>query len=156
MVLQLRGGNARKAAGFMNPRVTPDVKTCHSDRIIESDCADERKRFPISHLKKFSTTIRSDPVRAKHFCGFSSVRKSKVQKLGQRRMVNARRLIARLSTFKIVFTLSSSGYCAIHWLVSHNFSTYVFSSALVFGAMAAMAIAWLANFALGGQARRGS
>ena len=79
-----------------------------------------------------------------------------VSELRQRRMVNARRLIARLSTFKIVFTLSSSGYCAIHWLVSHNFSTYVFSSALVFGAMAAMAIAWLANFALGGQARRGS
>jgi hypothetical protein len=65
--------------------------------------------------------------------------------LRQRPMVNVRRLIAKLSTLKIVFTLSSSGYCAIHWLLTHSFSTYVFSGALVFGAVAAMAVAWLSN-----------
>jgi hypothetical protein len=65
--------------------------------------------------------------------------------LRQRPMVNVRRLIAKLSTFKIVFTLSSSGYCAIHWLLTHSFSTYVFSGALVFGAVAAMVVAWLSN-----------
>jgi hypothetical protein len=65
--------------------------------------------------------------------------------LRQRAMVNARRLIAKLSTFNFVFTLSSFGYCAIHWLLTHSFSTYVFSGALVFGAMAAMAVAWLLN-----------
>jgi hypothetical protein len=63
--------------------------------------------------------------------------------LRQRAVVNARKLIAKLSRFKVVFTLSSSGYCAIHWLAVHNFSTYVLSSALVFGVMTAMAVAWL-------------
>jgi hypothetical protein len=73
--------------------------------------------------------------------------------LRQRAKVNARGLIAKLSTFKFVFTLSSSGYCAIHWLLTHSFSTYVFSGELVFGAMAAMAVAWLSN-SHRGQARR--
>jgi hypothetical protein len=50
-----------------------------------------------------------------------------------------------VSRFKIVFTLSSSGYCAIHWFVAHNFSTYMFSGALVFGAIVAMAVAWLSD-----------
>jgi hypothetical protein len=59
---------------------------------------------------------------------------------------NARRSIAKLSRFKIVFTLSSSGYCAIHWLVVHNFSIYVFPGALVFGAVATMAVAWLSDW----------
>ena len=59
--------------------------------------------------------------------------------------VNARRLIAKLSRFKSVFALSSAGYCAIHWLVAHNFSSHVFLGALVFGAMAAVAVAWLSD-----------
>ena len=62
-------------------------------------------------------------------------------------MVNARRLIARLSRFKLVFPVASAGYCAIHWLAVHNFSSYVFGGALVFGAVAAMAVAWLSSFA---------
>lgn len=61
--------------------------------------------------------------------------------------VNARKLIARLSRFRFVFPLSSAGYCAIHWLATHNFSSYVFGGALVFGAIVAMAVAWLSNFA---------
>jgi hypothetical protein len=67
-------------------------------------------------------------------------------------MVNARRLIARLSRFKLVFTISSAGYCAIHWLAVHNFSSYVFGGALVFGAVAAIAVAWLSSFAQEGGA----
>ena len=73
------------------------------------------------------------------------------ESLRTRAMVSAGRLIPKLSTY--VFTLSSSGYCAIHWLVIHNFSAYVFSTALVFGAVAAMGVAWLANFAQRARAR---
>jgi hypothetical protein len=65
--------------------------------------------------------------------------------LRQRSVVNARKLVARLSRFKVAFTLSSSGYCAIHWLAVHNFSIYVFASAVVFGVIMAMAVAWFAS-----------
>jgi hypothetical protein len=61
-------------------------------------------------------------------------------------VANFKRLLAKLSAFKIVFALSSSGYCAIHWLVTHNFSAYMFSGALVFGVMVAIAVASLSNF----------
>jgi hypothetical protein len=74
--------------------------------------------------------------------------------LRKRAIVNARRLMVRLSTFRMVFSLSSSGFCTIHWLVMHNFSTHAFSSALVFGAMAATGVALLANFAQGAQPQR--
>jgi hypothetical protein len=66
--------------------------------------------------------------------------------------VNARQSIAKLLRQKtllsrsgIVFTLSSSGYCAIHWLSTHNFSIYVLSGALAVGT-AAVAIAWLLDW----------
>jgi hypothetical protein len=71
-------------------------------------------------------------------------------------MANVRNLIDKLSKFRIVFTLSSFGYCAIHWLVVHNFSAYVFSGALVFGAMTATVAAWLSNFGRVGRASRGT
>ena len=61
----------------------------------------------------------------------------------QEAMVHARRLIARLTSFRTVFTLSSSGYCAIHWLSIQRFSISVLLSALVFGSIVAMAVAWL-------------
>ena len=60
--------------------------------------------------------------------------------------VGASKLIARLSRFKFVFSIATSGYCAIHWLVTHNFSFYIISGALVFGAMAAMTAAWLSDW----------
>jgi hypothetical protein len=60
-------------------------------------------------------------------------------------VVNARILIAKMSRLKTVFSLSSAGYCAIHWLVVHNFSSHVFLGALVFGAMAAVVVAWLSD-----------
>jgi hypothetical protein len=66
--------------------------------------------------------------------------------LRQRAQVNARRLIAKLGRLKFVFPLASSGYCAIHWVVFHGFSIYVFSGALVFGAIAAITVAWLSDW----------
>jgi hypothetical protein len=63
----------------------------------------------------------------------------------QRALVEARRLIDTLSRPKVMFTLSSSGYCAIHSLVIHDFSIYVFSGSLVFGAIAAIVVAWFSN-----------
>ena len=51
----------------------------------------------------------------------------------------------KLNGLKIVFTLSSSTYCAIHWLLVHNFSVYVLSAALGFGAIAATLVAWLSG-----------
>ena len=48
-----------------------------------------------------------------------------------------------MGRLKIVFTLSSSVYCAVHWLVTHDFSIYVLSGALVFGVVAATAVAWI-------------
>jgi hypothetical protein len=65
--------------------------------------------------------------------------------LKQRAIVGARRLIDTLSRPKVMFTLSSSGYCAIHSLVLHDFSIYAFLGSLVFGAIAAMVATWLSN-----------
>ena len=63
----------------------------------------------------------------------------------QKPVLNARKLIAWLSRFKVAFTLSSAGYCAIHWLAVHNFSIYVLASAVVFGVITAMAAARFAS-----------
>jgi hypothetical protein len=60
-------------------------------------------------------------------------------------VVSAKTLVAKLSRFKFVFPLSSAGFCAIHWLALHNFSSHVFWGALVFGVMAAVAVAWLSD-----------
>jgi hypothetical protein len=57
-----------------------------------------------------------------------------------------RKLPGRLGKLKATFTLSSAGYCAAHWLIAHNFSIFVLSGALVFGAAAATAVAWLAEW----------
>src|ERR1700722_19401284 len=42
----------------------------------------------------------------------------------------ARRSITKLSS---MFTLSTSAYCAVHWLVLHHFSIYVLLGAVFFG-----------------------
>jgi hypothetical protein len=56
------------------------------------------------------------------------------------------KLIARWSRVRFVFPLATSGYCAIHWLIAHNFSFYIMSGALVVGAVSAMAAAWLTDW----------
>jgi hypothetical protein len=65
--------------------------------------------------------------------------------LRQKSVVTARKLIASLSRFRVVFTLSSFGYCAIHWLAVHNFSIYVLASAVVFGVITAVAVTRLSS-----------
>jgi hypothetical protein len=75
--------------------------------------------------------------------------------LRQRVTMNIKKWVEKVSTFKIVFTLSSSGYCAIHWLATHNLSIYVFSAALLFGAAVATAVAWLWKFVQASRARWG-
>jgi hypothetical protein len=54
----------------------------------------------------------------------------------------ARRSITKLSS---MFTLSTSAYCAIHWLVLHHFSIYVLLGAVFFGTMATAIVAWLSD-----------
>ncbi len=66
--------------------------------------------------------------------------------LRQSVLVKGRNIITRLGTFKFVFTITSSGYCAIHWLATHSFSAYVLAGALVSGAVMAMAVRWLAKW----------
>jgi len=66
--------------------------------------------------------------------------------LPQRDWGNARRLVAKLSKYKTAFTLLSVAYCAVHWLLTHSFSVYMASGALVFGAIAATSIAWLSGW----------
>jgi hypothetical protein len=58
---------------------------------------------------------------------------------------NAKSLVAKLSKFKPAFALSSSAYCAVHWLLTHNFSVYMVSGALLFGAVVATSLAWLSG-----------
>jgi hypothetical protein len=58
-------------------------------------------------------------------------------------LVNARVLITHLGRVKLAFTISSLGYCAMHWLIFHGFSAYVLASAVAFGGMAAIAVARL-------------
>ncbi len=58
-------------------------------------------------------------------------------------LAGAGKWLAKMSRFRNLYTLSTSGYCAIHWLVTHSFSFYILSSALVFGAIAVMAAVWL-------------
>jgi hypothetical protein len=66
--------------------------------------------------------------------------------LNRRQMLKTRALVAKLSHLKLMFTLSSTGYCAVHWLFVHNFSAYVFAGALVFGALVTTAVAWLSRW----------
>ena len=55
-------------------------------------------------------------------------------------------VIAGVSRARFVWPLASSGYCAVHWVIAHSFSFYILSGALVFGAMAAVAVAWLSDW----------
>jgi hypothetical protein len=61
----------------------------------------------------------------------------------QRILGGARRSITKLSS---MFTLSTSAYCAIHWLVLDHFSIYVLLGAMVFGTIATAMVAWFADW----------
>jgi hypothetical protein len=56
-------------------------------------------------------------------------------------LVSAKTWIAKLGVVKFTFTLSSLLYCAVHWFVAQDVSIFVFSGALVFGAVSATAVA---------------
>jgi len=64
----------------------------------------------------------------------------------QSALVRAKIVLAKVSRFRIVFTLSSLGYCAKHWLTVHGFSFHVFLGALVFGAITATAVTLLSQW----------
>jgi hypothetical protein len=61
----------------------------------------------------------------------------------QRLLGGARRSITKLSS---MFTLSTSAYCALHWLALHHFSIYVLLGAMVFGTIATVIVAWLSDW----------
>jgi hypothetical protein len=75
--------------------------------------------------------------------------------LKQRVTMSVKKWAAKISAFKIVYTLSSSSYCVIHWLATHNLSLDVLPTALLFGAAVATAVAWLWKFVQAGRARWG-
>jgi hypothetical protein len=54
-------------------------------------------------------------------------------------------LACGLSKFRKVqtaFTIATSLFCALHWLISHRFSLYMIPGALVVGTVAAMLTWW--------------
>ena len=66
--------------------------------------------------------------------------------LRQKGSETAGKLIARWSRFRVGFPHATSGDSAIHWLIAQNISIYIMSGALVFGAVAAMAAAWVSDW----------
>jgi hypothetical protein len=58
-------------------------------------------------------------------------------------VANAKRMITHLGRVKLAFTITSLGYCAVHWLIFHGFSVHVLPTALAFGAVAAVAVSLL-------------
>jgi hypothetical protein len=104
--------------------------------------------MPVSIGPASTDAERIEPIVHRDYClptgEMESVMKTR-KLLKQRALVGARKLIDTLSRPKVMFTLSSSGYCAIHSLVIHDFSIYVFSGSLIFGAIAAIVVTWLSN-----------
>ena len=50
--------------------------------------------------------------------------------------------MVKLGRLKTVFALASSGYCLVHWPLTHSFSPYMLLSALACGTIAAATIGW--------------
>jgi hypothetical protein len=57
----------------------------------------------------------------------------------------AREAIVRLGGLRTVFALTSSGYCFVHWVLTHSFSPYMFLGFLACGSIAAATIAWMTD-----------
>src|ERR1700719_3935472 len=55
------------------------------------------------------------------------------------------RIIFKINGAKTAFTLVSSAFCAVHWLVGRSFSIRLVLSALLLGAIAATLTAWLSD-----------
>lgn len=65
--------------------------------------------------------------------------------LRDKHLATARTLVTHLGRVKLVFTLSSLGYCGVHWFMYHGFSIHMISTALVFGAITAAATAYMSS-----------
>jgi hypothetical protein len=55
----------------------------------------------------------------------------------------AKKAITHFGRVKLAFTISSLGYCALHWLMFHGFSVHILSTTMAIGAVAAVAVARL-------------
>ena len=53
--------------------------------------------------------------------------------------------LLKFTKVKAVFTITSSLFCVLHWLISHRISLYVVPGALAAGAAAAMLTWWFSN-----------
>ncbi len=53
--------------------------------------------------------------------------------------------VSKFSKVQTVFTVATSLFCALHWLISHRFSVYMVPGALVVGAAAATLTWWFSN-----------
>ena len=56
--------------------------------------------------------------------------------------------LLKFTKVKAAFTIASSLFCVLHWLISHRFSLYVVPGALAAGAVAAMLTWWFSNAAM--------
>ena len=56
--------------------------------------------------------------------------------------------LLKLTKVKAAFTVGSSLFCALHWLISHRFSLYIVPGALAAGAAAAMLTWWFSGAAM--------
>jgi hypothetical protein len=112
------------------------------------DCSVSDPPMPVPIGPASTDAEPNEPIVHRDYClstgDMESVMKAR-KPLRQRALVEARRLVDTLSRPKVMFTLSSSGYCAIHSLVIHDFSIYAFSGSLVFGAIAAIVVTWFSN-----------
>ena len=55
------------------------------------------------------------------------------------------RIMFKINGAKTAFTLVSSAFCAVNWLVGRSFSIRLVLSALLLGAIAATLTAWLSD-----------
>jgi hypothetical protein len=56
--------------------------------------------------------------------------------------------LLKFTKVKAAFTIASSLFCVLHWLISHRLSLYVIPGALVVGAAAATLTWWFSNAAM--------
>jgi hypothetical protein len=57
--------------------------------------------------------------------------------------------LSKFGKVQTVFTIATSAFCALHWLISHRFSVYMIPGALVVGAAAATLTWWFSNASFG-------
>jgi hypothetical protein len=54
-------------------------------------------------------------------------------------------IISKVTRAKAVFAVFFSAFCAVHWLVVHNFSIYLVPGAILFGMIAALLTVWFSG-----------